>query len=103
MARVFSKVVADSKVMASGIRANSSVLVKHGIDEVCANDLETRAGRILELSREQEILKGNLKQKTAELNALVGELDKCVANTKKIVKIDMPKEAWKEFGITVTQ
>jgi hypothetical protein len=103
MAKRFSKVVSDGKVMASGIRANQSVVGKHGLDEAYAKDLDTKADRVLELNNEQEMLKGKLKEKTAELNTLVSELGKNTVNASKIVKIDMPKEAWKEFGITAKQ
>ncbi|MDR1602454.1 MAG: hypothetical protein LBS42_08510 [Tannerella sp.] len=100
MAKAFSKTVSDGKVMASGIRANANVLSKRGLDEAYAKGLDAQADRVLELNNEQELLKGKLKEKTAELTVLVGELEKNTVNAAKIIKVDMPKEAWKEFGIT---
>ncbi len=96
----FSTVVSDGKVMASGIKANQSVLAKRGLDEAFAKEVDTLADIVLQLNNEQEALKSRLKEKTVELNATLEKLQKMTATASKIVKIDMPQVSWKEFGIT---
>jgi hypothetical protein len=96
----FSKSVTDAKVMASGIRANRNVLVKRGIDEAYADELDRIADDVLQLNNEQEILKAKLREKTEALNTRIDELNLKNGSASKIVKIDFPKSAWKEFGVT---
>ncbi|MDR3194541.1 MAG: hypothetical protein LBT76_04530 [Tannerella sp.] len=76
MAIAFLKVVSDSRVMASGIKANLESLIKRGLGEAYANGLDEKAERLFQLNSEQEMLKGKLKEKTSELNALVSDLKK---------------------------
>lgn len=48
---------------------------------------------------EQEALKARQKEKTAELEKKMVELKKFYGDSKKAVKMKLPKESWKEFGI----
>jgi hypothetical protein len=45
------------------------------------------------------LLKAQLKETTAALNATHNEVRKKTMYASKIVKIDVPKEAWKGFGV----
>ena len=48
---------------------------------------------------EQEALKARLKEKTAELEAECAGLFEIASEVRKIIKLEMPQESWKEFGI----
>lgn len=46
-----------------------------------------------------EKLKADLKTKTQDLDAKLGELKKLYSELKKSVKMDIEQSQWKEFGI----
>lgn len=93
----FADQISNAQVMLSGLQGNTAIAERRGIDVALLSQLITSA---TSLNSVQEKLKADLKSKTAELNALLAELDKEMAVNKKIVKSDIPKEQWKEFGIT---
>jgi hypothetical protein len=41
-----------------------------------------------------------LKEKTLEFDIRMAELIKQLSEARKVVKLEMPQESWKEFGIT---
>lgn len=53
----------------------------------------------MNVNAEQEKLKAQLKEKTAEFNKITKELDETFSLLRKFIKISVPKELWKEFGI----
>jgi hypothetical protein len=53
----------------------------------------------LSLDNEQESLKAKLKEKTAALDGEVDKMQKMRGEVKKIVKIEIPQESWRGFGI----
>jgi hypothetical protein len=53
-----------------------------------------------QLDTEQETLKARLKEKTLEFDTRMAELIKQLSEARKVVKLEMPQESWKEFGIT---
>ena len=95
----YPKEISDAQVMLSGVKANQSVLEKRGIDKTFTSDLDKVITACVALNNEQEELKARLKTKTEELNKQMAELKKKTAEARKIVKLDMPKTTWKEFGI----
>lgn len=56
---------------------------------------------MMALDNEQEALKARQKEKTAALEKKMVELKKFDGDSKKTVKMKLPKESWKEFGIEV--
>ncbi|MGE5581026.1 MAG: hypothetical protein ACM3X9_00645 [Bacillota bacterium] len=91
--------IAATKVMLSGLKANTDKLSKWGMDSEHLTNFEGIYNEVLNLDNEQEALKSRLKEKTALLNEKVAVMNKLYSNSKKVVKIQMPKESWKEFGI----
>lgn len=91
--------IAATKVLLSGLKANSEGLTKWGIDSEFLTAYEEVFNEVMELDNEQEALKARLKEKTAVLDGKVGTMLKQYGNAKKIVKMQLPKESWKEFGI----
>ena len=51
------------------------------------------------LNSEQEKLKADLRTKTEELSKTITEMESKVSFIKKLIKIDIPKTQWREFGI----
>ena len=95
----YANLVNDVKLMMSGLKANTTLLSKRGLDKTFVESMSADFSRVIELDNEQESLKARLKEKTSELGSLIASLNKKYSESKKIVKIDVPKEGWKEFGI----
>lgn len=54
---------------------------------------------LLTLDNEQEALKARLKEKTPALLEKTTLAEKKMSELKKLVKLELPQETWKEFGI----
>ncbi|NLW47005.1 MAG: hypothetical protein GXY86_06680 [Firmicutes bacterium] len=91
--------IATTKVMLSGLKSHTEKLTKHGIDDVFIADLEVNYGQAMTEDNEQEAYKARLKEKTSDLGKTISRMQKKRSHAKKIVKLVMPKESWKEFGI----
>jgi len=89
-----------ARLMLNGLKNQGKVLAKRGLDDAFANNFDTVLAAVQKLDGEQESLKARLAEKTAELNAKLEEVAKAASEVKKLVKLDLPKESWKEFGIT---
>ncbi|MCP4152699.1 MAG: hypothetical protein GY757_33500 [bacterium] len=85
--------------MAASILTHTAILTARGMDEAFSQNLKALADSLRAMNAEQEELKGTLKEKTSELNAKMVELNKTVRSVHQIVKIDLPKERWTDFGI----
>jgi hypothetical protein len=74
-------------------------LDKRGLGADFTANYETIHKEAQTLDNEQERLKAEQATKTKMLNQKIKELDALYAESKKIVKIEMDKSTWKEFGI----
>jgi hypothetical protein len=77
----YAEQINDTKVMLAGLKAQIECLGKRGVD----ND--------------QEAMKARQKEISALLREKMKELRKRHNLAKKIVKMEIPQESWKEFGI----
>jgi len=89
-----------AKLMLSGVRNQGKTLARRGLDQEFITGLEALHTQALKLDDEQEGLKARLQEKTAELDGVLEDLAVKVSEAKKMVKLDLPKPSWKEFGIT---
>jgi hypothetical protein len=96
----FATIISDAEVMVNGIRDNQDVLAKRQIDEKFANEMQADIDACIAHNNEQETLKAKLKEKTEQVDASLEALMKKAAEARKIIKMDMPQSAWREFGIT---
>ena len=95
----YAKTISDAQVMVKGIKDNQDVLAQRKINEEFADNIQTYIDASIRLNGEQESLKAKLKEKTAELDAMMASLTKKTSEARKIIKIDMPQASWREFGI----
>jgi hypothetical protein len=95
----YAEQISNAQVMVSGLKGNAEKVARRGIDGAFVTGLDANLQSVTTLNNEQEKLKADLKAKTAELDAKLLEVEAAVAEAKKIVKMDFPKEQWKEFGI----
>jgi hypothetical protein len=94
----FASIMQRGVDMASGISEHLSTLSPK-LDETTVERINTLVGDSKGLNAQQEILKGQLKEKTSEVNGKVKELKDLLSECQMIVKAVMPQERWVDFGI----
>lgn len=95
-----AEILSFVNVLIAGLRANQEQMAKRGISPEFVTELETLKNEVIELNNEQEALKAKLKEKTDLIEAKLGAIEKKSAEAKKIVKIEVAQNLWKEYGIT---
>jgi beta-glucosidase-like glycosyl hydrolase len=98
--KTYAQVISDADVMTRGIREHQDVLANRQIDVVFADAIKASVDLCVSLNGEQEALKARLKEKTEQLDKAMAVLEKKTGEARKIIKLDIPKSLWKEFGIT---
>ncbi|WP_243349926.1 hypothetical protein [Parabacteroides sp. FAFU027] len=99
----YAEQVSKNELMLSGLKNNAGKLSRRGIDEAFISQYETDHKATIALNNEQERLKAELKLKTSELEARLEKVKAATSEASKLVKMDIPQEQWKEFGITVSK
>ncbi|UCH94928.1 MAG: hypothetical protein JSV88_32390 [Candidatus Aminicenantes bacterium] len=101
--RSFAEILNAADVMEAGISKYLDKLTRRGIDEAFVENFKKLKDNLRELNNEQESLKAQLKKKTDVLNQEFDELSNRLSECKKLVKLDIEQELWKEFGIQDTR
>ena len=70
-----------------------------GVTSELKDQLNTAQQRAVQANVEQEKLKALLKEKTAELDSYIAQIENTNAHLKKYIKMGVPQELWREFGI----
>ena len=97
--RSYAKQVDNAQVMLSGLKANKAALEKRGVNDEFVAGLETTLNNAIAKNNEQEKLKADLKASTAALDGLLASMKKIMSEAVTVVKLEMPQQQWKEFGI----
>jgi hypothetical protein len=97
--KAYAEQISDAQVMKAGLTAHFNELEQRGISPQFINTLDGRISSSIEQNNTQERLKADLKAATATLDALLKELNASMSEATKVVKLQMPQEQWKEFGI----
>jgi hypothetical protein len=97
----YAEDIKSAEVMFAGLEAHTEQVAKRGLDVGFIQKMNNDLRAVVKLNNEQEALKSELKQKTADLDAKMSELKAAVSQARKLVKMDFPKEQWTAFGIDV--
>ena len=95
----YAEQINNAQVMAAGLKANISALEKRGVTAAFVTGLETALNNAIGKNNEQEKLKADLKLSTASLDKLLVDLKKMISEATTVVKLEMPQQQWKEFGV----
>lgn len=98
--RSFADQVNNTEVMLNGLKNNLEILSKRGIDQEFLDQMTQLHQDVITLNNEQENLKATLKIKTDDLNRNLTELARIYAQSRKLVKMELPQVQWVEFGIS---
>jgi len=96
----YANQINTARLLLGGLRNHATTLARRGLDADFTTNLDTLLTDAQTLNAEQEALKSRLAEKTTALNAKLAELGKAAAEVKKLAKLDLAKESWREFGIT---
>lgn len=97
MATSYSESINNAKVMADALKRNLGQVTK--VDEAFVNEMNQDRMEAEQLNAEQEKIKADLKAKTAQLDKKMKQLKEKQDFAKKRIKVDIPQEQWKEYGI----
>ena len=101
--KTFTEKNDESRLMIEGLKANKEAVAKLGIDEAFITKFEKENNDVLAADAAQEKAKSDLDSATKLLAAGEKIRDDSYAFARKIVKLALPKDRWKEFGIDSTQ
>lgn len=96
----FSETLSGAQLITAASQAHLGELSSRGMTQDFITSLETRIRGLHAKNAEQEALKSRLKEKTSSLESDLDELRAQVSEAKKVIKLAIPKEGWKEFGLT---
>jgi ATP-dependent Lon protease len=97
--KAYATQISDAQVMTAGLNANLDLLQQRGMTAEFVGKLQKDVDYAIEQNNAQEKLKADLKAATAALDKTLGEVNKAMSEATKVVKLQMPQEQWKEFGI----
>ena len=96
----YAETLAAAQLISAGMRANLDKLAKRGMDAGFIAGMDGSAQKVAELNAEQEALKTRLKVKTSELESALADLKSQISESKKVIKLALDKDYWKEFGVS---
>ncbi|WP_132018204.1 hypothetical protein [Hydrogenispora ethanolica] len=88
-----------SQNMLAGLNANSEKLAKRGIDAQFLTQYTAEYQTAIDLDGEHEAAKARAKERTAAFHSQLEKADEYYAQARKLVKLEIPQDLWKEFGI----
>ena len=104
MVKNFAQSLSDARLMADAVKAHIDELkASTGMAEDTGEKLEALIKSMSDLDTAQEKLKAELKSTTSSLNSRLAELSQVMTSSRQRVKLALPKEQWKEFGITASR
>lgn len=99
MAKSFATKNNDTRLMIEGLKANKEAVARMGIDDEFINKLETQNNAVKKADVAQEKAKADLDTATKAVKDADKERTKSYNFARKVVKLALPEDRWKEFGI----
>jgi hypothetical protein len=97
----FADKVEEIHLMLGGLASNTDKLAKRGVSPEFLTAFTKAYNDLRALDLEQAALIARQKEKTVEINEKLDETLNFYREARKVVKLDIPQESWKEFGIAV--
>ncbi len=85
--------------MLAGLSAHAEELAKRGIDTAFITRLNASHANARDAHSERLAFKARMMEKTVERQKFLEEMQDLYAVARKEVKIELPPETWREFGI----
>lgn len=94
----FAETIGHSQLLIKALKERNDNLPV-GVTAELRDELDAINTKAFNANAEQEKLKAQLKEKTAEVDKYVSDIEQKYAYIKKYVKMGVPQELWREFGI----
>ena len=88
-----------ANLMVSGLGVHTEAVSKMSLDTAFVTKYAADLQQLIDLNCEQQGLKARLMEKTKERQAVQEKLYDSYRRARKIVKLALPHETWREFGI----
>jgi hypothetical protein len=85
--------------MLAGLSAHAEELAKRGIDAAFITQLTSIHGNARDAHAERLAFKARMMEKTVERQQYLDAMQALYSVARKQVKIELPPETWREFGI----
>jgi hypothetical protein len=95
----YAERIKNAEVMLAGIKSHKETLAPRGINDQYIEKFETLSKKCVNTNNIQEKAKADLMELTRQLEESLTELEKELQFCKRVVKTDIPKSQWKEFGM----
>lgn len=97
--RTIANQLCQTELMLAGLAAHAERLAGRGLNTAFLTAYRNAYQNCQESFNCQQALKARLMEKRAERLDFQMEMGTLYRQARKLVKIDLPKEAWREFGI----
>ena len=94
--RTFAEKMNNAKVKAGAMRRRQADLANRGVDIAYLDDYDNLIATTEARNNEQEALKA----KTKEVDTALKAMEQKGSESDTIIKMNIPREEWVEFGIT---
>ncbi len=98
--RTFAEKMNSAKVKAGAMRRRQADLANRGVDIAYLDNYDNLIATTEARNNEQEALKAALKAKTKEVDTALKAMEQKGSESDTIIKMNIPREGWVEFGIT---
>jgi hypothetical protein len=89
-----------AEVMLAGMAVHAEALARRGIDSNFLTRMNACHARACDAHRRKLAYKARMMEQTAECGEYLDELQDLYSEARCLVKIELPAETWREFGIT---
>lgn len=89
----------EAQLFISGLTVNAEAVANRGIQAEFVTRLRTLLDEIRTSENTCKISKSTWMEETAHRNEKMEELEDLITEARKVVKLALPKESWRAFGI----
>ncbi len=90
----------QTSLLLTGLAAHAEVLSKRGLDSAFITQFNAKYDELIETYAAQQAFKARMMEKTDERDTKRSEVRHLYRLSRKLVKLELPPETWREFGIT---
>jgi LPS O-antigen subunit length determinant protein (WzzB/FepE family) len=95
--------ISAAQAMVGALKANPSALQHRGMTDAFINNFDMALNNAVGKNNEQERLKADLKNATAELDSHMKQVSQAMSEATKLVKLSLPQNEWVHYGVTATR
>lgn len=99
MSKTYSDQIEKVQMLTAGVKKNLEALNNPNVTPELIERIEAESLKALEMNREVEEIRADLKQKTARNNQLMQEIKQEALEIKRFIKKNFEQPEWIRFGV----